>query len=758
MNKATPISFPQIAPPILTANAVHQDNLVDIKAILAAVRRRIWLIAVSFLTVFSLVFLLASQQTPIYSASAKVLLDTRTAQIVENQSVLRDLDTTTATIDTEVQVIRSQVLLEKVVDELDLTVLAEFNPWLQEPSALETWVDGLKGWIGSLIGGGAEEEVDPLDELTEEEWEALRKRVAVSILQQKVSVQRIGPTFIIEITGHSVDAGLSAKIANTVSDQYRVAQLEAKLEATRRANEWLDERLGDLKDEVNVKEAAVVTFRQSQDILLLSGTETLTQQQIADLQSQKIIRQAELDDALARLTNVRAQLANGVSPESIGEVLGSATVVNLRSQLAEIRRRKADLATRYGPLFPEIASVEREEADLNDQVRAEVDRIVSNLQSEVGIARQRIRALNSSIANAQANFSANEVALVQLQQLEREAEASRTLYEEFLNRFKQTTESEDLQRSDARMISTAGTPHLPSSPNMLLSLAIAVVLGGLVAGGLTLLFETMDNYIATGDEVERAFNIPSIGAIPLLTGLNVFGKPKLSPADYLVENPLSAFAESIRNLRASIIFADLDHAAKTVSISSSLPDEGKTSLVYCLGRMSAMSGARTIVVDGDFRRRQLTEMVGVEPKHGLIEHLFGEVSLDEAIHVDEATGCEILPLTAARNTPRDVFGSRAFDALIEQLKEHYDLIVIDTGPLLLMAEARVLASKVDQVIMAAKWRSTNRNIMAQALGLLKEFNANVAGVVLTFVDMRRRRHHNYGSSNYKAYAKYYTEG
>jgi polysaccharide biosynthesis transport protein len=142
---------------------------------------------------------------------------------------------------------------------------------------------------------------------------------------------------------------------------------------------------------------------------------------------------------------------------------------------------------------------------------------------------------------------------------------------------------------------------------------------------------------------------------------------------------------------------------------------------------------------------------------GLLEYLFGEARLQDAVVTDEATGLHILPLSDRKHTPRDVFGSRAFDALLAQLQQSYDLIVIDTGPILLMAETRVVTSKVDQVVVAARWRKTSRNALRETLKTLRDFRANIAGVVLTFVDLRKRAHHGYTSSaSYKAYAKYYS--
>lgn len=755
MNKPMPISFPSAATSVVSVGGTDNDVLLDIRAILGAVRRRMWIIALGFLTTFVLVCVITFQQTPVYSSTTRVLVDTREMNVVDMGSVLSGLAPNTAIIDTQVEVITSRELLGKVVDRLELPERAEFNPSLRTETTMGKVRGSFRSFLRSLSPSA--DSSGPSGPPTPEQLEQRRRAVALGILQTKVSVSRIGPTYTIDISARSEDRRLAARIANTVADQYLVAQLDAKLDATRRANEWLDERLGDLKDEVNAREAAVADYQAASGLETAQGSR-LIEQQIADLTAQRIIRESELAEAEARLSNVRAQLNSGVEVDAIAEVLGSATVQQMRGQLAEVRRNKADLQTRYGPRHPEVLRVNSEENDINQQIRAEVNRIVSNLESEAGIARQRIASLNRSISTARSRLSQGNRAEVRLRQLEREAEASRTLYEEFLARFKETNQQDSLAQADARIISDATASSTPSSPKPMMNLVIATFLGGLIAGALALIAELLDNNLSSGEDVERIFRVPSVGAIPLLPNLNVFGRPKTSPADYLVENPLSAFAESIRNLRASIIFSDLDQAAKTVSISSSLPDEGKTSLVYCLGRMSAMSGARTLIVDGDFRRRQLTEAVGIEPKVGLIEHLFGEVSLEETIHVDEATGLEVVPLTDGRNTPRDVFGSRAFDRLIEELKTRYDLIVIDTGPLLLMAEARVLASKVDQVIVAAKWRSTGRQSVQQSLSILKEFNANVAGVVLTFVDMRRRRHHNYGNANYKAYSKYYTQG
>jgi capsular exopolysaccharide synthesis family protein len=419
--------------------------------------------------------------------------------------------------------------------------------------------------------------------------------------------------------------------------------------------------------------------------------------------------------------------------------------------------RKADVFRRYGEKHPDYQTVIAEEADNARLIDAELRRIASSLDQDVVIAREKVSTLQTSLNQAKGELAVNNRAGVEQAALEREALASRTLFEEFNKRFKETNQLEPITDPDAVIDSYAPVPGGPSFPNIKLNLMLGIMLGLALAGFVGLVIELLDNYLSSPEEVEQVAGVPYIGQIPLLPATGNFTKARVKPAEYLIEKPHSGFAEAYRHLRASIMFADIDKAAKTVAVVSSLPGEGKTSMAFCLGRMAAMSGTKTIVIDGDIRLRQLTEISALKPEAGLLEYLFGEARLADAVITDEKTGLHILPLTDRKHTPRDVFGSRAFDALLNMLQQTYDLIIIDTGPILLMAETRVVTSKVDQVVVATRWRKTNRGTLRETMKILRDFHANVAGVVLTFVDLRKRAHHDYTSADYKAYAKYYHE-
>ncbi len=753
MNKQTRVALPRHMPFVsMGADVPGGASQFSLKAIFGAIRRRFWLGLLSFLLIFLAIAAYTLQKTPVYTAQVRIVLDTQSRDVVDLGSMFSGLAPNTALIDTELEVIKSEAMLSRVVDKLNLTQYQEFNYTMQEVTGLQAVMANIRKKASGLLANARRTEGEEAAViLSGEERQAAIRTSATNRLKRAITVRRLGPTYAIDIAAESVSPSRAAQIANTVADQYLVNQLEAKLESARRANDWLSERLSSLKDEVNDKESAVEAYRAESGLLIAEGT-TLTEQEIADLTRERTLREAELAEAEARLTNVRSRINSG-STDTISEVLGSQVVSDLRRQQAEIQRRRADLLTRYGPRHPDVQTVNNELSDVRAQIDAETSRIVGSLESEVNIARSRVNSFNRRLGQARSRLANNNRANVKLRELEREADSSRILYEDFLERFKKSTKQDDLAKADARILSLAEKPAQPSSPNIPMSLLLGLMLAGATSAGLIMLAELRENHFSSGEEIERAFNVLSIGSIPMLTG-----RGRRSPADYAVENPISAFSESMRNLRASIVFADLDNPAKTVAICSSLPNEGKTMTTFSLGRMSALSGSRTLIIDGDFRRRQLTEAAGLEPKAGLIEHLFGEVSLEDVIEIDEASGAHVLPLTSTRNTPRDVFGSRAFDTLLERLREAYDLIVIDTGPILLMAESRIVVSKVDQVIVIAKWRSTTRTALSQTLAILHQFNASIAGVALNFVDYRKRRFLSNSGASYKAYRKYYSEG
>jgi capsular exopolysaccharide synthesis family protein len=761
LNKVYPIDvtagYPRGA--IATPPSVGEgENVISIQRVIRAVRRRLPLMIAVFLLTFVAVAINTFQLKPSYTATARVIVNTRDERIVDIGAVLSGMPANTSMLDTEAEILRSRSLIGKVVERLDLAKNPEFNWSLRKPSEWDERVGQIKSFIRGLLPFGKSEPAatPPPAPGSPEAIEAERsmRDGIIDGVRGAVWVNRLGSTYIIEINARSANPKMAATLANTLADVYLNNQLETKFEATRRAQGWLNDRLSVLREELREAESKVEAHRAATG-LLRSGGDTLTEQTIREINAQLTQAQAEYSTKNARLANMEKQMQAGGGIDTIAEAQSSSAIGNLRAAQTALSARKADVVRNYGEKHPQYQKVMAEEADNQRQIDAELQRIASSLGQEVLIARERVNSLQGSLNRAKGELAGNNRAGVEQAALERDAQATRTLFEEFNNRFKETGELEGITQSDAVIDSYAPVPGGPSFPNTNLNLMLGFMLGVALAGLAGLVMELLDNYISSPEEVEHVAGVPYIGQIPLLPAAGNFTKARIKPAEYLIDKPHSGFAEAYRHLRASIMFADIDKAAKTVAVVSSLPNEGKTSMAFCLGRMAAMSGTKTIVIDGDIRLRQLTEVSGVKAEAGLLEYLFGEARLADAVQTDEKTGLHILPLTNRTHTPRDVFGSRAFDALLNMLQQTYDLIIIDTGPILLMAETRVVTSKVDQVVVATRWRKTNRGTLRETMKILRDFHANVAGVVLTFVDLRKRAHHAYTSANYKAYAKYY---
>ncbi|WP_422385460.1 polysaccharide biosynthesis tyrosine autokinase [Oceanicaulis alexandrii] len=729
------------------------DDLIDLRELISVFRRRFWtLIAAGTLT-FVAVVLFTLQATPLYTATSSVVLNVRQSQVVDIEAVLSGMPPDSAMVDTEVEVLRSRSLAETVVDSLDLTNVPEFNRELQDPGGLSAILSGLKSFAGALMPR-------PAASQTREDADQRTRESVVTALMEARSIRRAGLTYVIQISATSETPSLARDIANAYADAYLTSQLEAKFEATERANVWLNDRVETLREEVLAREEAVARFRDQAGLIDAEGA-TVAEQQVADLNSQLAIQRAELSEARARLDAVRSQLERGVASDTIAEVLASDVIRELRRQQAEVARRQADLSGRYGPRHPEILTVQRELADINSQIDAEINRIVASLENEVNVSAQRVRSLQNSLLEARGELSENNSAIVQLRALEREADASRALFESFLNRFRQTNETGGLTEADARIVAEASTPQNPSSPNVMLNLALGVVLAGIVGVGLVFALEMLDTGIHTDADIEKNFGLAHIASVPRLkVGLaDRFGGKTIDPAQYVLEKPLSGFSESFRTIRSAIRISGIDNQNTIIAVTSALPGDGKTTTSICLGRISAMAGSKTLVLDCDLRRRLLTEALNPEAESGLLEILSGAAKLDDVIVKDAETDLDILPVAQTTFTPRDVFGSTAFETMLEQLRERYDLIILDTAPVLAVADTRAIVSKVDGVLLAVRWKKSAIGIVRKALHEVQASKANVLGVILNNVDLEAQARYGYDKSGYyyRSYQKYYTD-
>jgi succinoglycan biosynthesis transport protein ExoP len=722
---------------------------LDLKRLLAVFRRRLRLFAAVALLVMVATVILTLRATPMYTATANLIINRQQQQVVDTQAVLSGLPADSSTVDTEVEVLRSRQLAERVVDTLNLTQDPEFNSRLAPPGPIGSVVGGIAVFLGAAAPDAAQEQLSA-------EAAALEKERVVDVVLDRLSIRRAGLTYVMNVGFTSEDPAKAARIANTFADRYMLEQLEAKFDATRQANTWLNSRLSELRVEVQAAEAAVAQYRAANNLLSASGS-TLTEQEISTYNQQLATVRAQQAEAEARLRTARAQLARGSTGEDVGEALGSTVVQRLREQRATVSREVADLSGRYGPNHPEMVRAQRQLADIDAQIQAEIQRIISNLEAQAQVARERTASMAGSLGAARGTLAANNAAAVRLNELERNAESVRALYESFLGRFQETSSQEGIQESDARIVSRAKVPVSQSSPNVPLNLMLGLVLA--IGGGLAavVLAEMLDSGLTTAEDVERRLGLPALGAVPMMASVADPVDRDMTPVDYVVNKPLSAFAEAVRALRAAILYSRIGGTTRVIALTSALPAEGKTTTAVCLARVSAQAGSNVLIIDCDLRRRNVNRLLALEPTVGLIEVLNGSARLEQALVQDGPSGAWVLPLTSGGFTPKDVFGSAAMDNLLAEARQRFDLVILDTAPTLAVSDTRILTAKADVTVFLARWRKTPEKAIATALRTLEQSGAHVSGLALTQVDMNAQAKYGYGDAGYyyADYKKYY---
>ena len=725
---------------------------VDLMSLYRTLRKRLGLILGVTFGLTALVMAVVLQQTPLYTASAQVLLDRQKMQVTDMEAVMSGDPADSATVDSEVEILRSRALAARVVARTDLMTDPEFNAALRETSILQ-WLDP-RVWIREALAL-----VSAAPAPMNEEMAAQAERDAVvDVLLEQLTVRRQRLTYVINLSVTSENPAKAAQIANAYAETYILDQLEAKFDATRQANEWLSRRLGELRQQVQDSERAVELYRAEQGLESLAAGVTVSEQQMSELNAQLILARTALAEARAKYERARQVRSSGGSIESMADVVQSTTISQLRQKQADLARELANLSSRYGPRHPEVVNAEAQRRDIANQIGAEISRIIGSLQNTMSVAETRVASLEQSLRDLRGETGESGQAMVQLRELEREAAANRAVYESFLNRFKETSQQQDLQVPDSRVISPATAPIAPSHPRKALSLALALALSAMLGVGLAFLLEHLDNGLGTGRDVEEALGLPHLVSLPLVPAeRGPDGKP-LKPHDYVLKKPLSAFSESLRSLRSALQLSNVDNPPKVILFTSALPSEGKTTTSSCFARAAAASGLSVVLVDCDLRHPSVHKTFGLPaPKAGLVELLAERLDPREVMIRDESTGLDILPVATGSANPPDVLASSQMQLLLERLRGEFDLVVLDSAPVLPVSDSRVLSRMADETVFVVRWNETPRDAAQAAIRELRLFNAEIAGVTLAAVDTAQQAKYGYGDGGYYygKYSRYY---
>jgi len=719
-----------LEPPIDQGDAARRQSrerlaiLPDPRVLWLTFRRNLLLFLAVVVVIVGAVAAWTLTRVPIYQSTASLLVEVASPNVVDVKSVSRDMADNSEALETQVRLIGSPAIVRRAAD----LYAARFPSDARSKAANR---------------------------------EALAQEMADSI-----SVSRSGLTFVIDVTAQSDDAPFSAATANFVAEAYLNAQREAKVNANADASVFLQKRTAELREEASRADAALQQYKIRNGLMSAQGS-TMAEQEVSTLNQQIAQAEAELAEKQGRLTAAEAQLRAGGGGADVGAALGSGTIGSLRQSEAAASTKVAEMSARLGPLHPDLKRAQSELAEIRTQIQQEIDRILSNLKADARVAASRLASLRDSRSRANGALAANNSAAVGLMELERQAEAAKSIYETFLKRLEETTAQEGLQMANARLSTEAKVPDSPIFPNRRLA-AVVGILGGIIAGLLAVaIAEYMRGNVRTKSDIEDRLRVRYAGAIPALSSTLKGDVADEPPAEYVLTHPFSLFAESFRSLQAMLLLGrkaepkdaarDAPRLGRVIAITSALPQEGKTTTATCLARIMAAGGTSTVLVDCDLRRRGASALQINEPRPGLYEYLNGTATLDEALVLHEPSGMYLLGTERPPADARDPLTPDNLARMTAELRQRFNVVILDTAPVLGVADSRAVAASADRVLVIARWAKTSFDAVEATIEILIAAGAKVSGVALSQVDIRKAGSagHNEMYSYQKKFRGYY---
>jgi polysaccharide biosynthesis transport protein len=717
--------------------AAGGSDTLDIVEYWRAISKRRWSILGLTVVVAVLAALIVSAMRPVYRAATTLLIEQGKSKVVSIEEVYSQGIIQREYYQTQVEILKSDELARKVVRKLKLTTHPEYDPRQQEPP-----------WYARFLAFAA-----PGDRGARSEDNILKDVVAS--FRGDLQIQLVRNSQLVQIGFSSHDPRLAAAVPNALADTYIENDLEARMAMTQKASEWLRERMGELRSKVEASERGLQDFRDREHIvdakgLAMSGASRQLEEFTRSLVEARQ-RRAEAESAYAMVQQIKAGRAQ-VSYDSIPAVIRNPLVQRMKEQEGDAEKRLGDAAKRYGPEHPKMIQARAELDAARENTRRQIEIVVAGLAKEYEVARSNETAVAGALAQSKSDIQSLNRKDFQLGILERDVQQNRNLYEMFVNRLKETSAAGDLQSTIARVVDPATVPANPYAPKKMEIVAITAAVTLILGAMLALLLDRLSNTINSTTDVESRLGVPVVGVLQKIKGI-VKKRGFISELAFFNDSQ-STFAEAVRTVRTSVLMSALDDAHKVVVITSSVPEEGKTTLSFnlscALGQIK-----KVLLIDGDLRRPKIAKLVGRDLRApGLADLVAGQAQVSECVFFDERSSVHILPSGTVPPNPLELLSSKRFADVVSRLKDAFDVIVVDSAPLQLVSDAQVLSQFATSVIYVVRADSTPYQVAQNGLKKLRRVNAPVLGVVLSQLDLEKAEKYYGEYSGYKSYKDY----
>lgn len=638
-----------------------------------------------------------------YSSEAILALNVRKLQALPTESVVSPLPQESPVLRTELDIITSRMMAEKVLLRLDREGFDANGNMVSAPT------ERTKAGTAAPASGDAASLED-------------NNRARIDKLLSNVNVANDGRSYTIYISYQADNPKYSAAAANAFGEAYLDYQIDVQTSATRRVSDWLGGKLVSLRTTLEQSERAAADFREKSGLVKANGM-TLQSQQIAALNAELANLRAKLAGTEARLSTA-IEAAESKSGVSLTEVLSSPAILQLRTEQSRIERSILEIQQSGATQSAQLPQLRSQLNSLKIQVDEEVQQIIDSLRNEINVTHRQQAAVEANLKEIQDSMSTANQALVHADQLDREAAANRAIYESYLTRYKQTIEQDGIASADARMISRAVPAMSKSSPRLKTWLMLGIIAGTALGVIAALLLEFFDRSIRSPEALEALTRLPIIGRIPMLSNR------ERKDAAHMISDNQSSFGRAVADLQAHLLLSASPKISRAIAITSAGDQEGKTLIVAGLARSLSATGIRTVVVDANFQNPMVAKEFGDQFGPYLEEVIRGRQTLEAAVQHDIASSIDFVATQSSEVPAEYLLGHEQFSKMIAQLKRQYDIVLIDTPAVSSGADAIRISALVDTTVVVVRRDTARADQVVAAITRLRADGRKIGGIVL----------------------------
>lgn len=724
---------------LITNKSIEQ--ILDLRHYFAVLKKYIWRVGSLALVVALLTAVIALNMTPVYRSTATLLIESQQNEAVSFAEVYGLDSNRKEYYLTQFEILKSRTIAQAVIEKLNLK---EYPDFIGKPSIIRDYLKDFKEALPFI----PKKEVIILSNIEQDEKEL---QALVSAFTKRLTISPVRKTQLVHISFQSSDPTLAALVANTVGEVYIEQHLIGKMGVTKEASGWLTTRLSDLRIRLDESEFKLQQYLESENLIDISGVLGLISKELEQTSVQLVVARNDKNklQSIIRVTDEYGR-DNLEVLQSIPEITSHRVIQDIKRTLVNSELKLSDLSGVYGPKHPKLIAAKAELASVQKNLSLQVQRLVEGVQKEFNTSKRNIQALEIELTRIKKSHREITSKEYEYRKLSREVETNRNIYDTFFSRAKETEVTSDFNSAVARFTDRAYKASKPIKPNKPIMVILAFI--GTFGLGIVIAFvlDALNDTFKTASDIESKLSQRMLGLLPLV----VLKKNVGLMLHYFFEEDANKFSESVRTLRTSFVLTQLDKASKVVEITSTVPGEGKTTTATNLA-FSLAQVEKTLLIDADMRKPSICKRFNIPLYHaGLTNLITGTEQFADCIYHDDKSGLTVMPCGQIPSNPLELLLSPKFAEVLTELKKTYDRIIIDTPPVQAVSDSLVIAQQSDAVIYVVKSDDTRIRAVQDGIGRLINLNANIAGVVLNKVDIKKMS----SSEQYHGYYSDYAYG